>query len=80
MAGLGRLAKGEIIDIPKEGDTSLDVDARAGQAGLLSGGSGDKMDVDSDASRDVAPKTASQMPQASGTGSIGKKKKKSAKK
>lgn len=64
MAGLGRLAKGEIIDIPKEGDTSLDVDARAGQAGLLSGGSGDKMDVDSDASRDVAPKTASQMPQA----------------
>lgn len=81
MAGLGRLAKGEIISIPKEADVALEGGASVGQAGLLSGATADKMDVDSDASKDVVPKTAGQMIQAGNTGGVGsKKKKKSGKK
>ena len=82
MAGLGRLAKGEIIDLPTPEQTDNPIGARisvgAGEA-LSTGGpaQGDKMDVDSTPVAEA--KTATQMTQSSQQTGGGKKKKKNKK-
>lgn len=84
MTGLGRLAKGEVIELPTaaEGDNSAGAGITIGGGANISGGGpaqSDKMDVDSPVP--VQAKTATQMMQDQGQqqGGGGKKKKKSKK-
>lgn len=81
MSGLGRLAKGEVIDLPtndNDNQTGAGINIGGGES-LSTGGpaQGDKMDVDSAPA--VEAKTASQMTQSQSQNTGGKKKKKNKK-
>lgn len=81
MSGLGRLAKGEVIELPT-GDSENQAGAGVSIGGgeTLSGGGlaqGDKMDIDT--APVVEAKTATQMTQAQPQNTGGKKKKKNKK-
>lgn len=83
MTGLGRLARGEVVEMPTGGDadtiTGSGVVIGSGE-GLSTGGpaQGDKMDVDGQGTSSAQPKTATQMTQQGNAGQQGggKKKKK----
>lgn len=80
MAGLGRFAKGEIIDLPSgDADTTGAGIAIGGGEALSNGGpaQGDKMEVDSAPAAEL--KTATQMTQGQQQSGGGKKKKKNKK-
>lgn len=82
MTGLGRLAKGEVIELPTgpEGDNAGAGIAIGNGANVTGGGpaQGDKMDVDVPAN--VEPKTVTQMAQSQQQQGGGAKKKKKSKK
>lgn len=81
MAGLGRLAKGDLIEMPSgDADTTTGAGIAIGGGEALSNGGpaqGDKMDVDSTPAPEL--KTAAQMTQGQQQSGGGKKKKKNKK-